>query len=182
MQFMRSVGAVMLALAVAGPAVSQAQTFPAKTMRLILPFPPGDPSDILGRALAQKLTEQMGQTVIADNRPGAGGNLGLELTSKAPPDGYTMVLSSPLIALSPSLYTKLNYEQKDLAPVSLVALIQNVLLVHPAVPAKTVKELVQAARAPGQAQLRFWRRGHDDPSRPRAPAKLNGREARPRAL
>lgn len=147
----RSVGAVLLALAMAAPAAAQAQTFPAKTVRLILPFPPGGPSDILGRALAQKLTEQLGQTVIADNRPGAGGNLGLELTSKAPPDGYTVVLSSPIIALAPSLYTKLNYEQKDLAPVSLVALIQNVLLVHPAVPAKNVKELVQVARAsPGK--------------------------------
>jgi tripartite-type tricarboxylate transporter receptor subunit TctC len=118
---------------------------------LILPFPPGGPSDILGRALAQKLTEQMGQPVITDNRAGAGGNLGLELTAKAPPDGYTFVLSSPLIALSPSLYSKLNYEQKDLAPVALVALIQNVLLVHPSVPAKNLKELVQIARAsPGK--------------------------------
>jgi tripartite-type tricarboxylate transporter receptor subunit TctC len=128
-----------------------AQTFPAKTIRLILPFPPGGPSDILGRAVAQKLTEQMGQTVITDNRAGAGGNLGLELTAKAPPDGYTLVLSSPLVALSPSLYSKLNYEQKDLAPVSLVALIQNVVLVHPSVPAKSLKDLVQIARAsPGK--------------------------------
>jgi len=93
----------------------------------------------------------MGQQVIADNRPGAGGNLGLELTAKAPPDGYTLVLSSPLIALSPSLYSKLNYEQKDLAPVSLVAQIQNVVLVHPSVPAKNLKDLAQIARAnPGK--------------------------------
>lgn len=151
MLLMKGVGAALLALAVlCGSA--QAQTFPAKTVRLILPFPPGGPSDILGRALAQKLTEQMGQQVIADNRPGAGGNLGLELTAKATPDGYAMVLSSPLISLSPSLYTKLNYDpQKDLAPVSLVALIQNVVLVHPSVPAKNLKELVQVARAsPGK--------------------------------
>src|SRR5919112_6147424 len=128
-----------------------AQNFPTKTVRLILPFPPGGPSDILGRALSQKLGEQIGQQVIADNRPGAGGNLGLELTAKSPPDGYTMVLSSPLIALSPSLYSKLNYEQKDLAPISLVAQIQNVVLVHPSVPAKNLKELVQVARAsPGK--------------------------------
>jgi tripartite-type tricarboxylate transporter receptor subunit TctC len=129
-----------------------AQTYPAKPIRLILPFPPGGPSDILGRALAQKLTEQVGQTVLTDNRAGAGGNLGLELTAKAPPDGYTLVLSSPLISLSPSLYSKLNYDpQKDLAAVSLVALIQNVMLVHPAVPAKNLKDLVQIARAsPGK--------------------------------
>jgi tripartite-type tricarboxylate transporter receptor subunit TctC len=131
--------------------VAFAQTYPSKPIRLILPFPPGGPSDILGRALAQKLTEQMGQPVITDNRAGAGGNLGLELTAKAPPDGYTFVLSSPLIALSPSLYSKLNYEQKDLAPVASVALIQNVLLVHPSVPAKNLKDLVQIARAsPGK--------------------------------
>jgi tripartite-type tricarboxylate transporter receptor subunit TctC len=141
----------LLAFAAFAPSAS-AQTFPAKTVRLILPFPPGGPSDILGRALAQKVSEQIGQQVIADNRPGAGGNLGLELTSKAPPDGYTMVLSSPLISLSPSLYTKLNYDpQKDLAPISLVAQIQNVVLVHPSVPAKNLKELVQVARAsPGK--------------------------------
>jgi tripartite-type tricarboxylate transporter receptor subunit TctC len=151
MSFCKCVGVILFALfAVPGPAA--AQTFPAKTIRLILPFPPGGPSDILGRALAQKLTEQMGQTVIADNRPGAGGNLGLELTAKAAPDGYTTVLSSPLISLSPSLYSKLNYDpQKDLAPVSLVALIQNVVLVHPSVPARNLKELVQVARAnPGK--------------------------------
>ena len=151
MKCRKCVGVILFAFvaAVAGPA--SAQTFPAKTIRMILPFPPGGPSDILGRALAQKLTEQLGHTVITDNRPGAGGNLGLELTAKAPPDGYTIVLSSPLIALSPSLYSKLNYEQKDLAPVSLVALIQNVVLVHPSVPARNLKELVQIARSnPGK--------------------------------
>jgi tripartite-type tricarboxylate transporter receptor subunit TctC len=134
------------------PLAVQAQAYPAKTVRLILPFPPGGPTDMLGRSVAQKLTEQVGQQVITENRPGAGGNLGLELASKAPADGYTMVLSSPLIAISPSLYAKLNYDpQKDLAPISLVAIIQNVLLVHPTVPAKTLKELVQIARAnPGK--------------------------------
>ena len=128
------------------------QGYPNRPVRVIIPFPPGGTLDTLGRALAQKLTEQMGQTVITDNRPGAGGNLGLELTAKAAPDGYTMVLSSPLISISPSLYSKLNYDpQKDLAPVSLVAQIQNVLLVHPSVPAKTLKDLVQVARAsPGK--------------------------------
>jgi tripartite-type tricarboxylate transporter receptor subunit TctC len=137
----------MLAVLVVAAGPLQAQTYPAKTVRLILPFPPGGPSDILGRALSQKLSEQLGQQVIADNRPGAGGNLGLELTAKAPPDGYTIVLSSPLVSLSPSLYTKLNYRQEDLTPISLTAVIQNVFLVHPSVPAKNLKELVQVARA-----------------------------------
>ena len=143
--------ALTLAMIVMAAGPSQAQTYPTKPVRLILPFPPGGPSDILGRALSQKLSEQLGQQVIVDNRPGAGGNLGLELTAKAPPDGHTVVLSSPLISLSPSLYSKLNYRQEDLTPISLVAIIQNVLLVHPSVPAKTLKELVQVARAnPGK--------------------------------
>jgi tripartite-type tricarboxylate transporter receptor subunit TctC len=146
----RCVG-ILFVLCLAAVPAAQAQTYPTKPVRLILPFPPGGPSDILGRALSQKLSEQLGQQVIADNRPGAGGNLGLELAAKAPPDGYAIVLSSPLVALSPSLYSKLNYRQEDLTPISLVAIIQNVFLVHPSVPAKTLKELVQVARAsPGK--------------------------------
>jgi tripartite-type tricarboxylate transporter receptor subunit TctC len=137
----------LLALAMAMlPAAALAQAFPSKTVRLILPFPPGGPTDILGRSIAQKLTEQMGQQVVADNRPGAGGNLGLEVAAKSLPDGHTIVLSSSVFALAPSLYAKLNYQQSDLAPVSLVAEIRNVLLVHPAVPAKSVKELIALAR------------------------------------
>jgi tripartite-type tricarboxylate transporter receptor subunit TctC len=143
---------VSCVFAIAAGAPAHAQSYPTKPVRLILPFPPGGPSDILGRALAQKLTEQMGHQVITDNRAGAGGNLGLELAAKAPPDGYTAVLSSPLISLSPLLYSKLNYDPfKDLAPVSLVAQIQNVVLVHPSVPARNLKELAQVARAnPGK--------------------------------
>lgn len=138
----------MLALVLAIlPAAVPAQPFPSKTVRLVLPFPPGGPTDLLGRSIAQKLSEQMGQQVLPDNRPGAGGNLGLELASKSPPDGYTIVLSSSLFALAPALYAKLNYQQKDLAPISLVAEIRNVLLVHPSVPAKSVKELVALAKS-----------------------------------
>jgi tripartite-type tricarboxylate transporter receptor subunit TctC len=152
MQFVKTIAVAFCACVAAAAGPVAAQAFPTKTVRLILPFPPGGPSDILGRAIAQKLTEQLGQQVIADNRAGAGGNLGLELTAKAPPDGHTLVLSSPLISLSPLLYSKLNYDpHKDLAPVSLVALIQNVVLVHPSVPARNLKELVQVARAsPGK--------------------------------
>lgn len=134
------------------PTPVAAQGFATKQVRLILPFPPGGPTDMLGRALAQKLSELIAQPVIADSRPGAGGNLGLELASKAPPDGHTLVLSSPLVAISPHLYAKLNYDPaRDLAPVSLVAYIQNVMLVHPSVPAKTLRELIDIARrSPGK--------------------------------
>jgi tripartite-type tricarboxylate transporter receptor subunit TctC len=128
------------------PTVAAAQAFPSKTVRLILPFPPGGPTDLQGRQIAQKLSEQVGQQVVADNRPGAGGNVGLEVAAKSPPDGYTLVLSSSVFASAPALYTKLNYSQSDLAPVSLVSEIKNILLVHPAVPAKNVKELVALAR------------------------------------
>jgi tripartite-type tricarboxylate transporter receptor subunit TctC len=128
-----------------------AQPFPSKPMRLILPFPPGGPTDLLGRALAQKLGEQMGQTMVADNRPGAGGNLGIEVAAKSPPDGHTMVLVSSVLAIAPSMYAKLNYEQKDLAPISLVAEMRNVLLVHPSVPAKNLKEFLDLLRrSPGK--------------------------------
>jgi len=131
--------------AIAGPL--WAQSYPSKAVRLILPFPPGGPTDILGRAIAQKLSDQLGYPVVVDSRPGAGGNLGVELASKSPPDGYTIVLSSPLIAISPSLYAKLNYDPiKDLAPISLVATIPNIMVIHPSVPAKTLKEFIQLAR------------------------------------
>ena len=134
-------------LALAPAATALAQAYPAKTIRMILPFPPGGPTDITGRAIAQKLSEQMGQQVVADNRPGAGGNLGLELGAKAPPDGYSITLIGPPIAISPSLYAKLNYDAiRDFAPVSLVAAIQNIMVVHNSVPAKTLKEFIQLAR------------------------------------
>ena len=129
-----------------------AQNYPVKPIRMILPFPPGGPTDLVGRLLAQKLGEQMGQTVPTDNRPGASGNIGLELAAKAPQDGYTIVLSSPVISLSPHLYTRLNYDPyKDLAPISLVGAVLNVLLVHPSVPAKNLQDLIRIARAsPGK--------------------------------
>ena len=132
--------------AVNAPALAQT-VYPAKAIRMIMPFPPGGPTDIVGRLVAAKLAEQIGQSVVADARPGASGNVGLEIASKAPPDGYTIVLTSPAIALSPLLYTKLNFDpHKDLAPIALVGTVHNLLLVHPSVPAKTLQELVQIAR------------------------------------
>jgi tripartite-type tricarboxylate transporter receptor subunit TctC len=142
----RFIIAAVAAFAAAAPAALHAQTYPNKAIRLILPFPPGGPTDIVGRLTGQKLGELVGQQVIPDSRPGASGNIGLELASKAPPDGYTIVLSSPVISLSPYMY-KLNYNpEKDLAPIALVGAVRNVLVVHPSVPAKTVKDLVQIAR------------------------------------
>jgi tripartite-type tricarboxylate transporter receptor subunit TctC len=145
-------GAGLLSVFMAGAPLLHAQAFPNKPLRMILPFPPGGPTDLLGRTIASRMSENVGQPVVVENRPGAGGNLGLEVASKAPPDGYAMTLSSPLIAISPFLYDKLNYDPaKDLVPISLVAYIQNILLVHPSVPAKNINDLIRIARAyPGK--------------------------------
>jgi tripartite-type tricarboxylate transporter receptor subunit TctC len=131
---------------------AHAQSYPAKPVRMIVSFPAGGPSDILGRALIQKLTEQLGQNIVADNRAGAGGNLGISLAAKAPPDGYTILITSPTIAISPSLYAHLDYDAaRDLAPVARLASIQNVLLVHPSVPVRTLQQFIALARAhPGK--------------------------------
>ncbi len=129
-----------------------AQQYPSKPIRLILPFPAGAPSDMIGRAVGQKLADQLSESVVPDNRTGAGGNLGIALAAKAPPDGHTLLVVSPTIAISPSLYSNLAYDAtKDLAPVARLATIENVLLVHPSVPAKTLKQFVALARAhPGK--------------------------------
>ncbi len=129
-----------------------AQTYPHKPIRVVMPFPIGGPSDILGRAIAQKLGEQMNANLVPDNRAGAGGNLGLALAAKAPPDGYTLLVTSSAIAVSPSLYARLDYDAaKDFAPIARLAEIPNVLIVNPSVQAKSLKEFVALARAnPGK--------------------------------
>src|SRR5829696_5042084 len=131
---------------------ASAQAYPAKPIRLIVPFPAGASSDIVGRMLGEKLSIQLGEQVLADNRPGAGGNLGIAFTAKSPPDGYTIVIATASIAVSPSLYAKLGYDAvKDLAPVARLTSIPNVLLVHPSVPAKTLRQFINVARThPGK--------------------------------
>ena len=151
-----------------GPAAGQA--FPTKTVRLILPFPPGGPSDILGRALAQKLTEQMGQQVIADNRPGAGGNLGLELTAKAPPDGYTMVLSLAADLDQPVALLEAQLRSAEGPRADLAGRANPERRARASFGAGEKPEGAGAGRArePRQAQLRLRRRRHDDAPRARA--------------
>ena len=153
----RIVAALFLAL-VCGAADAQApatvpgQAYPAKPIRLILPFPPGSPNDMVGRALGQKLSELIGENVVPENRPGAGGNVGIGAAAASPPDGYTVVLATPGIALSRSLYAKLSYDAaRDFAPVARATTNQNVLVVHPSVPAKTLRQFINLARAnPGK--------------------------------
>jgi tripartite-type tricarboxylate transporter receptor subunit TctC len=123
---------ILLALAAGAPAWAQ-DAYPARPVKLILPFPPGGPTDILGRLLAEKLSANLGQPVITENRGGAGGNVGAEAAARSAPDGYTMVLVAPSLAISPTLYAKLNYDPvKDFAPISLVATVPNVLVTQPA--------------------------------------------------
>ena len=123
------------------------QAYPAKPIRLVVPFPGGAASDIVGRMIGEKLSEQLGEQIVPDNRAGAGGNLGIGFAAKSPPDGYTILIATASIAVSPSIYAKLGYDPvKDLAPVARLTSIPNVLLVHPSVPAKTLRQFVELAR------------------------------------
>jgi tripartite-type tricarboxylate transporter receptor subunit TctC len=132
---------------VAVPSVISAQSYPAKTVRIVVPFPAGGTSDILARAVGQKLGEELKQQFIVDNRPGAGANIGAELVAKAPADGYTLLLASTIHTINPSLYSKLGYDPvKDFAPLALIASTSQVLAVHNSVPVKTVKEFVAYAK------------------------------------
>jgi tripartite-type tricarboxylate transporter receptor subunit TctC len=125
-----------------------AQAWPAKPVRLMVPFPPGGSTDIVARIVGQKLGERLGQSIVIENRGGAGGTLGTAQAAKAAPDGYTLtVASTSTHVVAPSVYQKLDYDPvKDFAPISLMAVSPYLLVVHPAVPAKSVKELVELAR------------------------------------
>jgi tripartite-type tricarboxylate transporter receptor subunit TctC len=145
----RSAAMTALTLALLGSADIHAQPYPSKPIRMIVPFAPGGPNDIIGRTVGQKLTETWGQPVVVENRGGAGGTIGVDAGAKSPPDGYTMVMGgSSNLAVAPSLYAKLPYNPlTDLTPVSNVAFVPYVVTVNPRVPAKSMKELVAIARA-----------------------------------
>ena len=124
-----------------------AQSWPTKPVRMIIAFPPGGPTDLVSRVLAQKLSEQLGQQVIVDNKPGAGGNIAAELAAKAAPDGYTIFYNTSAIVIGPALYGKVNYDTlKDFTPVLLTASVPMVLVVNPQLPARSVKEFVDLAK------------------------------------
>jgi len=128
-------------------AQSPADTYPAKPVRLIVPFAPGGGTDITARTIAQKLTERLGQQVVADNRPGANGTIGVDLASKSPPDGYTLSMISSSHSVNVSLYKKLPYDlANDLAPITQATSQPYALVVHPSLPVKSVKELIALAR------------------------------------
>jgi len=144
---------IVLAVALAAPAAVLAQKYPAKPIRLVLPFTAASAVDVLARLYAQKMSEAWGQQVLVDNRTGAAGIIGMEAIARALPDGYTLGMgNAATLALNPHLYQKLSYDvARDYAPISLAAIIRNCLVVHPSLPVKSVKELITLAKArPGQ--------------------------------
>ncbi len=135
------------------PSLATAQAYPAKPIRWISPWPAGGANDIFSRAIGQRIGESLGQQVLVDNRPGAAGTIGSDIAAKAPADGYTLVMgSSPTHAIAPALYPALPYDPlRDFSAVTLVGSVPNVLVLHPSVPAKTVKEFIAVAKArPGK--------------------------------
>ena len=140
--------AIALASCCAPGAFAADATYPQRPVRLIIPQSPGGASDTVGRIVAQKLSERLGQTIVSDNRPGATGNIGAELVARAAADGYTMLLTAPNLVTSPSLYARVGFDPvKDFAPVSQLATSPNVWLVHPAFAAKSMKDLIAVAKS-----------------------------------
>jgi len=139
--------AALAALAVA-PVAAQAP-YPDHAVRILVPFPPGGPADALARIAADEMARSFGQPVVVENRPGAGGNIGMELGAKAPPDGYTLTLApTGNLTVAPHLYAKLPYDPaKDYAPITVIAAVPNILIVNPRVPARSLAELIALARA-----------------------------------
>jgi len=139
--------AVAAAAMVLAPAVT-AQNYPARTIRLVVHSSPGGSSDILGRMIAQRLTESLGQQVVVENRAGASGIIGVEVAVKAPPDGYTILISQTSLAINPAIFPKIPYNAlRDLAPITQIVDGPNVMTVHPSVPAKNVKQLIALAKS-----------------------------------
>jgi tripartite-type tricarboxylate transporter receptor subunit TctC len=132
--------------------VAWADAYPSKPVRVIVPFPPGNATDIIARLIAQHLSEKLGQPFVIDNRPGAGGNIGIEAGVKSPPDGYNLLLLSPTVAISGSLYEKLNFNaSRDLAAVAILGSAPYIVTLNPAFPAKTLPEFIAYAKAnPGK--------------------------------
>lgn len=132
-----------LALGVLFACAAAAQSFPSKAVTIVVPYPPGGLIDIVARIIQPRMQAELGQSVVVENRSGAGGNVGAEWVARATPDGHTLLLANPSLGISPTLYPKLNYSPlKDLAYVGLYGTVPNVLVVHPSIPAQSVQELV----------------------------------------
>jgi tripartite-type tricarboxylate transporter receptor subunit TctC len=144
---MRSALAAFAALAILVVAEAAAQSYPLRPVRLVVPSSPGGTSDILGRQLAQKFSESLGQQFVVENRPGASSAIGAEFVAKSAPDGYTVLISPAALAINPHMYARLGFDaQRDLAPVSLIVQTGNLLSAHPSLPVRSVKDLIALAR------------------------------------
>ena len=143
---------LVLAMALISGAAWAQGSYPERKVRMIVPFAAGGPTDVIGRMVAERLSGVFGQQIYVEDLPGAGGNLGVETAKRAAPDGYTILVVSTGFIINPSMYTKIGYDPiKDFAPISLVAASPNVAMVHPSVPAKTLKELIDLIKAnPGK--------------------------------
>ena len=153
--FVRAAGAVVLAAMVPGAAVAQ-NVYPAKPIRLIVPFPPAGGTDVLSRAIAHAMQNNAQWTIVIDNKPGAGGNIGLDATAKSPPDGYTIAMGQTAnLAVNPALYSSMPYDPlKDFAPIALISSQPLILVVNTNSPYKSLKELVDASKAsPGKINM-----------------------------
>jgi tripartite-type tricarboxylate transporter receptor subunit TctC len=146
----RSRVVVAMVACMAAPAFGQ--DYPAKQVRVVLPFPPGGGSDLIARVVAQKLTGTLGQPVVVDNRAGASGNIAAEIVAKAPADGYTLLFGNSSLSISPAVFQKLNYDPvRDLAPISMASSYPFTLVIHPSLPVQSVKTLVALAKSkPGE--------------------------------
>ena len=145
---MRATAGALLLLAAP---LSMAQAWPARPIRLVVPFPPGGLIDNMARLVGNRLAQELGQPVVIDNKPGAGGNVGAAEVARAPADGYTLLMASPALTISPAVYKNLPYQPSQLAPVALLGRVPNVLLVNPASGIGKVQDLVSRAKAkPGQ--------------------------------
>src|SRR5689334_12720461 len=146
---MHRIKMALIAALMFGPASALAQSYPAKPVRIIVPFSPGGATDIVTRLVAQKLTEVWGQQVVVDNRAGASGNIGGELAAKSAPDGYTVFMTSgSIVTANQHLFRKMPFNpEKDLAPVTNVASGPQIIVVHPSFPTKTLKDFIALAKS-----------------------------------
>jgi len=153
--------ALMCAAAIVSPVAVHAQAYPVKPVRMIVPFVPGGNTDIIGRVYAPKLSELLGQQIVVENRGGAGSTIGTELVARAAPDGYTILMVSAAHTINPAMIKTLPYDSvKDFTPVSIIADVPTAFVVHPSLPAKTVKEFLAIARArPGEINYSTAGRG-----------------------
>jgi tripartite-type tricarboxylate transporter receptor subunit TctC len=148
----RTLGSIAALLVLAVPGDASAQAYPARSIRLIVPFAAGGPTDVIARIVAQKLSETFGHQVVTENIPGAGGNTGVAMVARSPADGYTILVVSTGFMVNPSMYAKIPYDPvKDFSPITLVAASPNVISVHPGFPAQALKELVDLVKGnPGK--------------------------------